>query len=59
MLILFAKIMDLLIDGSMKIFGIYLFFIKRDYFNGSFVFGMSGLYSLSMAARFCVLRSQK
>ena len=40
--------LDLIIDLSLKIAGIYLFFIKRQYLNGAIILGMSGIYSLSM-----------
>jgi hypothetical protein len=46
----FAALLDLTIDLSMKAVGIYLFFFKRKFLHGSIIFGMSGMYSLSMAA---------
>lgn len=45
-----ATIGDLVIDLSLKVYAIYLFFFKQDFLDGAFVFGMSALYSLSMAA---------
>ena len=40
---------DTVIDLSMKFVGIYFFFFKRDFLTGALIFGMSGLYSLSIA----------
>ena len=43
-----ARVADAVVSASMLIVGIYLFFIEREFVNGSIVLGAGALYSMSM-----------
>lgn len=43
-----GRMTDLIMDISMKLAGMYLFFIKLQFLDGALIMGMSGIYSISM-----------